>query len=139
MRHITYPIFILWTLGCAGSPTATVKERPSTSLVWPDSVAADCPPRRISLECFRKPNIDLAMRALVAQFRACHPLDASQSTIMLTVETRGGAPTCVEHTPRNSETGYCVARAVAARFKVPNSPPNERCSFRYPVAFHPAE
>ena len=121
----------LWCSGCASAPSPV----PSQVEAWPETVADTCPKRKVSLFCFRKPAIRAAMEGLIEPFRACHRPGAEPVTVMLTVETRGGSPSCVARSPRKSETGRCLAKTVARHLVIPNSPDNQRCGFRYPVRF----
>ena len=75
------------------------------------------------------------MRGLIEHIRTCHRPDAGPVEVTLTIETRGGSPSCVSRTPRDSEVARCVATAVARHLVIPKSWPDERCSFRYPFAF----
>jgi hypothetical protein len=54
---------------------------------------------------------------------------------MLTIETQGGSPSCVDRSTPDSEAARCLAKTVARHLVIPNSDPEERCSFRYPVSF----
>ena len=64
-------------------------------------------------------------------------MSAEPLKVMLTIETRGGAPFCVERAPRDDEAARCVAKVVARHLVIPNSPDDERCHLRYPILFEP--
>jgi len=133
MNHFRRALLVLalCSFGCASSPPVT----PSPPTLWPETVADTCPRRRISLECFRKPAVEAAMRRLVEHFRACHRPGMEPLHISLQIETRGGLPACVAHSPRGHPVSDCVASAVARSLVIPESPKEQQCSFRYPVAF----
>ncbi len=134
MKVITYAAVVLalgWS-GCASTPTS-VQPRVAA---WPASVAQTCPQRTVPLCCFRSPSIRDAMARLTEDFRACHGPHVEPVKAMLTIETRGGAPSCVERSPQDNEAARCLAKAVARHLVIPESPPEEACGFRYPVWLH---
>jgi hypothetical protein len=74
--------------------------------------------------------------------------------VMLTVETRGGSPSCIEASVWDNElekfqsipwlgddllfaveTARCAATVVARDLVIPDSTPDETCRFRYPLEF----
>jgi len=133
MRVITHlmVITVLGFSGCATTPlTAPVQVPP-----WPASVARTCPQRTILLECFRSSSIRHAMKGLVQRLQACHRPDMESTLVKLTIETRGGAPSCVQHSRLNNQLADCLAKTVARSLVIPDSPKSERCHFRYPILF----
>lgn len=127
-------IWVLLAITFAGSACASapIPESPLTES-WPLSVDKTCPRRTIVLECFRKPSIETAMAGLIEQFRSCYRPGAKPVKAVLRVETRGGSPSCVGYSPRRSEAARCLATTVARHLSIPNSPPDEACSFTYPI------
>ena len=73
------------------------------------------------------------MERFTDDLRDCHGPDVETVSVMLTVETQGGAPSCVEPSPQYSAPGRCLAMAVARGLVIPDSPPEEACGFRYRV------
>ena len=131
MKVITRAVLVI-ALGLSGCASTPLPVQPRVA-AWPASVAETCPRRTVLLECFRKPSIRAAMRRLIEPFRACRLPGAEPVKVMLTIETRGGAPSCVDRSPRSGEAARCLAKAVARHLVIPNSRPDEACSFRYPV------
>ena len=115
--------------GCASAPVPVERAEPA----WPQGVAQTCPQRRVSQCCFRTEAIKEAMARLKAGFRACHGPDVEPVLVEIRVETRGGVPSCVGRTPKESEAARCLASVVARSLFIPDSAPEEACSFRYPV------
>lgn len=73
------------------------------------------------------------MEALSDQLSSCIP--GSESVLVtLTVETRGGLPTCVERTSSHP-SARCAAAVVAHGLVLPEAPSEEMCRFRYPLRF----
>ena len=75
------------------------------------------------------------MHALIDRFHACYSPEASPVKVMLTLETRGGAPSCVESSPEDNAIARCLVGVVANHFLIPGSDPEERCAIRYPLHF----
>ena len=125
--------------GCASTPSPAQRALVEQSIPpWPESVADTCPERRVSVECFRdsglpKAAVNEGMANLFEKLHDCIRRDAVPVKVMLTIETRGGAPSCVDRSPRSGEAARCLANAVARHLVIPNSRPDEACSFRYPV------
>lgn len=117
--------------GCATTPTPV--QRPTEP--WPESVADSCPQRTVLLECWIAPPSDDTFLRLTEKLRSCQPPGAEPVEVRLEVETRGGTPSCVGWEPRDSETARCVAGVFARHLVIAKSPPDERCSFTYPVRF----
>ena len=127
--------------GCASTP------RPVQTLLveqpippWPASVADTCPQRRVSVECFRgsgfpKAAVNEGMADLSEQLQACIRRDAVPVKVMLTIETQGGTPSCVDRSVRDNETALCAATVVARDLVIPESTPDETCRFVYPLKF----
>ena len=128
-------IVTLWCVGCASAPTVASSPAPPPASVqdWPVSVADTCPRRAVSVECFRRESIDAAMRSLGQKYRACYRPGGVPIKVMLTVETRGGTPSCVQRSPRSDAGALCLATGVAQHLRIPKSPADERCRFRYPL------
>ena len=131
MKVISRAVLVL-ALGLSGCASVPAPVQPKVES-WPGSVAQTCPERRVSLCCFRTGAIREAMERLTDDLRACHGPDVEPVLVELTVETHGGAPSCVEPSPRGSPAARCLARAVARGLVIPDSPPEEACGFRYPV------
>ena len=122
--------------GCASAPT------PAKPLVvtWPEAVADTCPKRTVSVECFRGPAfpreaIKAGMAKLHEQFFACIRYEELPIELSVTIETKGGAASCVDASVRDTETARCVAAVVARDLRIPDSPPDETCGFRFPFKF----
>ena len=75
------------------------------------------------------------METLLPRIQACHRAVKDPLLINLTIETRAGVPTCVEHSRRKNERARCVAQVVAQHLQIPNSPDDEACDIRYPIRF----
>ena len=131
MKVITRAVLVL-ALGLSGCASVPAPVEPRVAL-WPESVAQTCPERRVSLCCFRTGAIGDAMASLAEDFRACHGPRVEPVMVRLTIETRGGAPSCVERSPQDHEAARCLAKVVARSLVIPDSPPEEACGFRYPV------
>jgi hypothetical protein len=134
LMNVITRIVVVTALGCSGCASAPTPVPPPV-VPWPTSVADTCPQRKVLLECFRKPDISAAMKGLIEHFQACHNPPADPVLVSLKIETSGGTPTCVQHSPRNNEIAGCVAKAVAHYLVIPNSPKDERCDIKYPVRF----
>ncbi len=160
MRVFTCALFVsvlvLW--GCAATPNS-VKKRLVQQVPpeWPASVADTCPERRVSVECFRAEGlpwtaVNEAMEGRYEQLRACIRPDSELVKVKLTIETRGGSPSCVEasvwdkdlerfqslswlHDGLRSagETARCAATIVARDLALPDSPPDEHCRWSTPL------
>ena len=140
LMHIILRAVIVIALGHAGCATAP-PAAPSQVVPWPDEVSQTCAKPKVSLCCFRTGLVEPAMHKLVDKFRACGARGAHTVTVMLTIETRGGFPSCVEYTasPSPSPFAQCVANTVARHFFIPQSHKDERCGFRYPVQWQQSE
>ena len=138
---LSLPVLALGLSGCASTPSPVqtlLVEQPIPA--WPASVADTCPERRVSVECFRdsglpKAAVNEGMATLFEKLHACIRRDAVPVKVMLTIETRGGSPSCVEPSVRDNETARCAATVVARDLVIPDSTPDETCRFRYPLKF----
>jgi hypothetical protein len=131
MKVISRAVLVITLMlsGCASTP---IPVEPSVA-AWPASVAQTCPQRTVPLCCFRSGSIDAAMKRLTESFLACYRSGAEPVEAMLTIETRGGSPACVDRSPRNNEAARCLAKVVARHLVISDSPGHEACRFRYPV------
>ena len=137
----TIVVIALGLSGCASAPSPVqtlLVEQPIPA--WPASVADTCPERKVSVECFRgsglpKAAVNEGMANLFEQLHGCIRRDAVPVEVMLTIEARGGSPTCVDRSVRDNETARCAATVVARELVIPDSPPDETCRFLYPLKF----
>ena len=132
MNHMLYALLGLSFLAQSCTTQPLVQPKPATT--WPHNVAKTCPKRTIALECFRRSDIDKAMKALSKALNACHPLVDESVMVELTVETRGGRPTCVGHQP-TTKAGACAVKVVARHLTIPGSKETEQCQFEYPIRY----
>ncbi|MGC6416382.1 MAG: hypothetical protein ACON3Z_04675 [Bradymonadia bacterium] len=132
MNHMLYALFGLSFLAQSCGTQPLVQPKPAKP--WPQNVAKTCPKRTIALECFHRADIDKAMKALSRELNACHPLAGEPVMVNLTVETKGGRPTCVSHRP-TTKTGACAAKVVARYLTIPGSKETEQCQFKYPIRY----
>ena len=100
---------------------------------WPAEVADSCPPRRILPECFRRDAITTAMADLSEKFGECFGPETTPFLVTLTIETRGGAASCVESSLQDNASARCLATQVARHLTIPDSLGEEHCRFRYPI------
>ena len=131
MRFIMTTAIILsfCQAGCGSSPSVN----PDAVQTWPQSVADTCPQRKVLLECFRREGIRVGIRTLSPHFHRCIRPGMATVKVMLSIETKGGTPTCVARSPHANKAALCLASAAARHLVIPNSKPSERCSFRFPV------
>jgi len=92
------------------------------------------------MECFRgsglpKAAVNEGMANLFKQLHGCIRRDAVPVKVMLTIETQGGSPSCVERSVLDNETARCAATVVARDLVIPDSAADETCRFRYPLKF----
>ena len=162
MRTFTRTVAIaaLLSCGCASAPKTvqrTAVDPPSP--VWPESVADECPERKVSVECFRSAGfsrkaIGEGMASLQDQLAGCLRRDAGPVQVKLTIETRGGTPSCVEasvwlHDLEKfqtipwladeqvlaAETARCAAAIVARDLVLPESSQDDHCRWNFPILF----
>ncbi len=146
--------------GCASTPSPAQRalvEQPIPP--WPESVADTCPESRVSVECFRTYGFPWAavhegMANIHEQLRGCIRRDSVPVQVKLTIETRGGSPSCVEASVWDNElekfqsipwlgddllfaaeTARCAATVVARDLVLPDSPPDEHCRWNSPLHF----
>jgi len=145
-------VIALGLSGCASAKSANqglLVEQPIPA--WPASVTDTCPERKVSVECFRHEGfpwtaISEGMANINEQLRGCLREDSVPLKIKLTIETRGGLPSCVEPSVwvnelekfqsipwltddqlSDAETARCAAAVVARDLVLPDSPPEEHC------------
>ena len=152
----TLTLTALFLCGCASVPKHPIEQSiPS----WPESVAEACPERKVSVECFRSEGfprsaIHKGMTTLEEQLKGCIRREAGPIQISLTVETRGGTPSCVEASVwvnelekfqtlpwladdliLAAETARCAASVVARDLVLPESPADAHCRWNMPIHF----
>ena len=146
--------------GCVSTPSPVQRGQVHEPIpAWPESVAETCPERKVSVECFRregfpKADIRAGMEKLNEQLKGCIRRDSVQAKVRLTIETRGGAPSCVEASVWDkeleayqsvawlhegllsaAETARCAATVVARDLVFPGSPSDEHCRWNFPLSF----
>jgi len=138
---LSLSVLALGLSGCA-STSSPIKglgvEQPIPA--WPATVADTCPERAVSVECFRgaglpKAAVNEGMSKLLEQLHGCIRRDAVPVTVMLTIETQGGSPSCVEPSVLDNETARCAATVVARNLVIPGSTADATCRFNYPLKF----
>ena len=109
MRFILTTAIILsfCQAGCGSSPSVN----PDAVQTWPQSVADTCPQRKVLLECFRREGIRVGMRTLSPHFHRCIRSGMATVKVMLSIETKGGTPTCVARSPHSNKAALCLARS----------------------------
>ena len=129
MNKLTMIFLLCVHTGCASKPLQVSDKEEQ----WPHAVDRTCPDRKVLPECFRRQDIDLAMRRLLPFIQNCLQQAGDSTLVKLTVETKDGRPSCIEHRLNGNETAECVAGAVARELLLPDSPTGEHCRFNYPV------
>ena len=152
----TLTVTALFFCGCASVPKPALEQ---LSPAWPESVADECPERKVSVECFRSEGftrsaVHEGMSKLEEQLQGCIRREAGPIQISLTIETRGGTPSCVEASVwvnelekfqtlpwladdlvLAAETARCAASVVARDLVLPESPPDAHCRWNMPIHF----
>ena len=152
----TLIVTALFFCGCASVPKPPL-EQPSPA--WPDSVADECPEREVSVECFRSEGfprkaIEEGMASLQDQLASCIRREAGPVQVKLTIETRGGTPSCVEASvwlhdlekfqtipwladeqALAAETARCAAAIVARDLILAESSPDDHCRWNFPIRY----
>ena len=109
MNKLTMIFLLCVHTGCASKPLQVSDKEE----LWPHAVNRTCPDRKVLPECFRRQDIDLAMKRLLPFMQNCLQQAGDSTLVKLTVETKDGRPSCIEHRLNGNETAECVAGAVA--------------------------
>jgi len=152
----TLTLTALFFCGCASVPKPPLEQ---LSPAWPESVADECPERKVSVECFRSEGfprkaIEEGIASLQDQLAGCVRRDAGPVQVKLTIETRGGTPSCIEASVwveelekfqtipwladeevLAAETARCAAAIVARDLVLPESSPDDHCRWNFPIQF----
>ena len=148
-RHIAA---LLLLSACASTSGPNQKgHAESQPTEWPPSVAAECPDRKTSVECFREGGspsaaFQVGMSALTEHLERCKSEQPEAVSVRLTIETRGGRPTCVDPSvwvaplekyqslrwlsderKTEAEVARCAAEVFARHFVLPDSAESEHC------------
>ena len=151
---------LLLLCACASTPgSAQQGHLESQTAEWPASVAPECPERKISVECFRKEGfpsaaVEAGMGLISEHLENCGAAPAEPVNVRVTIETKGGRPTCVdpsvwvaslekhqslkwlsEDRKAEAELARCAAAAIARHFVLPDSPEDEQCRWSSGLLF----